>query len=221
MATPDSLSDEIEPEEFGSGTRESGEVALWIVDARKGHGASFGHLAERCRQYLLLVANRELDAGLRSKVGASDLVQETLLTAQQIFARFTGTSEQDLRLWLRRILLNTIAHASRSYRQAGKRNIEREQQLFGHGSEDWLDLVDQASTPRANAIANEQALAIEQAIDRLPEHYRQVISERCFERRTFVEIGQRMDLSGDAARRLWCRAVERLRREWEAGDESR
>ncbi|HQU42903.1 MAG TPA: hypothetical protein PK867_08820, partial [Pirellulales bacterium] len=42
------------------------------VDAR-------GKLFEHCRQYLLLVAERELDCGLRGKLGATDVVQQSFL----------------------------------------------------------------------------------------------------------------------------------------------
>ena len=44
-----------------------------------------GDLLEGCRQYLLLVANEELDSELTAKSGASDMVQETFLRAQHNF----------------------------------------------------------------------------------------------------------------------------------------
>jgi RNA polymerase sigma-70 factor (ECF subfamily) len=217
MATRNSSSRWLEPAK-----PEPNEVEHWIADARAGGVESLGRLAERCRQYLLLVANRELDAGLRSKLGASDLVQETLLTAQQVFGQFAGNSEQELRLWLRAILLNTTAHTSRWYRQTEKRDIHRERPLWNAGSGDdaWHCIAGQ-DTPCRNAIANEQTLAIEQAVNCLPKHYGQVIRLRCFERQSFVEIGRVLQISADAARKLWCRAIDRLRREWEASDESR
>ncbi len=80
--------------------------------ARDGCAESLGQLVDRCRNYLLLVANRGLNPDLRVKVGASDLVQETLLAAQRGFDRFEGSSDAELRLWLRRILLNKMASAT-------------------------------------------------------------------------------------------------------------
>jgi RNA polymerase sigma-70 factor (ECF subfamily) len=198
------------------------DVEQWIADARQGCGKSLGHLAERCRQYLLLVANQELDASLRGKVGASDVVQETLLTAQQIFGRFDGQTEVQLRLWLRRILLHKLAHEGRYYGRTAKRDVLREQELIFDGSRnDGLGLVDQAPTPRGNAIANEQTEAIERAIEQLPDHYQQLIRLRCFEQLTFVQIGELVDTTPDAARKMWCRAIEALGRKWAAPDESR
>ncbi len=221
MATSDERAEWFEPADSRIGLA-AGDVEQWIADARGGCVESLGRLAERCRQYLLLVANRELDADVRGKVGASDVVQETLLKAQEIFDRFDGKSETQLLLWLRRILLHQLAHASRSFHQFAKRDVHREQELDdGDGRNDWASLVDPAPTPRRNAIANERVLAVERTIQRLPEHYQQVIRLRSFDLRSFVEIGQILETSPDAARKLWCRAVEMLRQKWEASDESR
>ena len=72
-----------------------------MAAARCGTDDALGHLLECCRQYLLSVANAELDAHLRTKAGASDLVQETFLEAVRIVDRFHGDSLEELRLWLR------------------------------------------------------------------------------------------------------------------------
>src|SRR5271165_1787781 len=76
---------------------------------------------ETCRKYLLLVANREMRDDLKTKEGASDLVQETLLEAYRDLGRFTGCTEKEMRGWLRGLLLHKVAHAVRRYRHVGKR----------------------------------------------------------------------------------------------------
>lgn len=221
MTTNNGLAERSQPEPTDPMGPLAGEVEQWIADARHGCSESLGHLAERCRQYLLLVANRELESALRGKIGASDVVQETLLTAQQIFSRFDGQTELQLRFWLRRILLHKLAHAERFYGGTAKRDVQREQRLVVDDSRhDWRGLVDQAPTPRAGAIANEQAEAIERAIEQLPEHYQQAIRLRCFDQLSFVQIGEVLNTSPDAARKLWCRAIEALGRRWAARDES-
>jgi RNA polymerase sigma-70 factor, ECF subfamily len=50
-----------------------------------------------CRTYLLLVANREMGNDLKSKEGASDVVQETLLQAHRDWGKFFGRTEAELR----------------------------------------------------------------------------------------------------------------------------
>src|SRR5689334_5788737 len=84
--------------------------------ARNGLQEALGPLLEGYRPYLLLVANRQLPPDLRPKVGASDLVQDTFLEAQRDFAQFHGHTEDELRAWLARVLLNNLANITRQYR---------------------------------------------------------------------------------------------------------
>src|SRR4051812_4493263 len=87
---------------------------------------SITQLLEPCRDYLLAVANSELDSWLRVKIGASDLVQETFIAAYKKFHDFRGTTEPELLGWLRSILLNNVATSVRSFRFTEKRRIDRE-----------------------------------------------------------------------------------------------
>src|SRR5262249_21485567 len=94
----------------------SADAAQWLPAARQGSREALGRLLEACRDYLLLVANKELDPQLQPKGGASDLVQQTFLEAQRDFARFAGNSEEELLAWLRRLLLNNLGDFTRRYR---------------------------------------------------------------------------------------------------------
>src|SRR6516164_9512157 len=96
------------------------DAGRWLAEARAGDRHALGQALEACRRYLLLVAERQLDPYLRAKGGASDLVQETFLEAQCVFRAFAGTSEAELRAWLRRLLLNNLGHFPRRYRATGK-----------------------------------------------------------------------------------------------------
>jgi RNA polymerase sigma-70 factor (ECF subfamily) len=53
-------------------------------------GDDADHGLERFRSYLLLLARVRLDPMVRTKVGASDLVQQTLLEAHRDLAQFRG-----------------------------------------------------------------------------------------------------------------------------------
>jgi RNA polymerase sigma-70 factor (ECF subfamily) len=188
-----------------------------LAEARTGSREALGQALEVCRRYLLLIADRELDADLRAKGGASDLVQETFLEAMRDFPQFGGTSEPELRAWLRRLLLNNLAHFMRRYRMTHKRAVGKEVGLDGDGSKDGVGAGLGAGTPSpsAHAMAHEQAAALQQALGRLPEDYRQIIGLRYQEQHSFEEIGRLMNRSPDAARKLWARAMERFRQEWE------
>jgi RNA polymerase sigma-70 factor (ECF subfamily) len=188
------------------------EVAKWFVAARGGSQEALGFLLEMCRPYLLLVANHQLRPGLRSKVSPSDVVQDTFVKAHAHFARFHGGTEEEWLAWLRRILLNNLANVSRHYLATESRRVGREVAL---DAADPLNVQAQevdapADSPSAEAIRQEELGALEQAVGQLPEHYRQIIHWRNWERLSFEEIGERSGRSAEAARKLWARAVEQL-----------
>jgi RNA polymerase sigma-70 factor (ECF subfamily) len=191
------------------------EVTRWLADARGGSVEALGQVLEACRGYLLRVASRRLSADLRSKGGASDLVQQTFLDAQRDFDRFQGESEKQLLAWLRQILLHNLAHFQRRYRATGKRDLGREAPLAGEASstDAGAGLATQTPSPSEQIVAREEAEVVQQALERLPEEYRQVLALRHQEQLTFEEIGQRLGRSISGARALWLRAVERLNEE--------
>ena len=66
------------------------ELESWILAARQGNREALGRALSSVRDYLLLVANEELDPALHAKGNASDLVQETFLRAQRGVEAFRG-----------------------------------------------------------------------------------------------------------------------------------
>lgn len=188
----------------------------WIVAARKGSKEALGHLLETCRHYLLLVANEQLRDNLQAKVGASDLVQETFLKAHQGFDRFEGQTEAELLAWLRRILLNTLVNQARHYQGTDKREVAREVPLAD--AQVAGGPMAGTESPSAQAMVREQTEALQQALAQLPEHYRQVVCWRNYERLSFEEIGQRLGRTAEAARKLWGRAIEQLQELLESSD---
>jgi RNA polymerase sigma-70 factor (ECF subfamily) len=188
-----------------------------LTAARAGSKEAIGTVLEQCRGYLLGIAERELDADLRSKGGASDLVQETFLEAQRDFAGFRGRTEADLLAWLRRLLLNNLANFARTYRRTAKRRLDREIRLPA-GSESRAgesQFAADTPTPSAQVGAGEDTAALQAALGRLPADYREVITLRHIEGLSFDQIAERMGRSSAALRKLWSRAVERMQAEME------
>ena len=196
-------------------TEPTGDAARWLPAARAGSREALGQLLEAARQYLLSIARQEFDPDLRAKNSPSDVVQETFVEAQRDFGQFQGDTEAELLAWLRQLLLHRVGKLRRRYRDTQKRRLAREVALGGDDSFEGPAgaLAANALSPSGQAMEHEEDQALQEALGRLPEDYRRVISLRHEERLPFEEIGRRLDRSPDAARKLWARAVERLHEE--------
>jgi RNA polymerase sigma-70 factor (ECF subfamily) len=197
-----------------STTRQWAEFQEILDLAREGSDTALGEILQGCRQYLLLVANCELEPELRVKSAASDLVQDTFVSAGEHFRSFRGATAEEMLAWLRQILLHHLASDRRRFFTTKKRQAHRDRSLDSlHDSAIRLQLAADTRTPSRHAIHGEERQMIERALQRLDDRQRLVIQLRHREQLRFEEIAQRMEISTSAARRLWARALDRLRRE--------
>ncbi len=180
-----------------------------IESARRGDENALAELIDSCRNYLLLVANQDLPSEIRSKLGASDVVQEAMLSAHRDFGRFDGATQSDFLAWIRGILKNDLLETRRYYHGAEKRKIGRESPI-DDSRQIGATLRDAAVTPGTNAVRNEQAERLNESMTQLSSEHRQVIELRNWQQLSFSEIGARMNRSENAARKLWARAVQQL-----------
>ena len=72
---------------------------------------------ERCREYLRMLARLQLHPRLHGKLDASDVVQQTLLSAHVNREQFRGHTEAELTAWLRRILVRSLANQVKHHRR--------------------------------------------------------------------------------------------------------
>lgn len=193
----------------GSHPEPSGDIMQLILAAQAGDEAALGFLMQHCRDYLMLIANEEQDRGLQAKFGASDYVQQTLLAAYENIQQFRGQTAEEFRGWLRQILRNDINRVRRQYVEAERRSVDRERRL-DDSTLGTPELVDLAQTPGTDAVLREEARLLKEAMEKLPENYIQVIRLRDWEELSFPEIGRTMNLTEEAARKLWKRAISRL-----------
>ena len=209
MASSDTPNDRSNPTPSSMGSVAFREL---IGEAQRGDDDARNELVSSLYSYLLLVADQELDGQLRAKIGVSDLVQSALVHAEQNLPQFRGDSQKTLLAWARKILRNEIHSARRKYLGAEKRDTRREIPV-AEGSRLGPTIADDHPSPRAEAILQEEALVLRDALESLSDDYRQVVMHRNWERLSFEEIGRRIGRSPDAARKLWVRAIRQLQQE--------
>jgi len=177
---------------------------------------AMGRRLESHRDYLTILARMQIGRRLQGKVDPADVVQETLLHAIRDLAQFRGSSDQELAGWLRRILAARLADLVRRYYGTQGRDVRLEQALqveLDHSSQ-LLDrgLVAPLSSPSQQAVRHEQATWLARALEQLPEDYREVLVLHHLEECAFPEVARRMGRSVEAVKKLWARALARLRR---------
>ncbi len=170
---------------------------------------------ETFRAYLMRLARHEIGMDLAAKVSASDIVQETFLAAGRDIEQFAGASMGELRGWLKGILKHQITNVRRRYRGTSKRRVDLEVAANGGEGERagdwWATISTSATSPSGYAMRQEREQSLRRALAALPEHYQQVIRWHHQEQLSFEAIAGRLGVSPDAARKVWGRALLRLR----------
>jgi RNA polymerase sigma-70 factor (ECF subfamily) len=169
---------------------------------------------ERFRDYLRLLARVQLEPQLRTKLDASDIVQDALLQAHEHRAQFRGRTEAELAGWLRMILANTLAMAARRY-AADARDLDRERSLQDSLTrssariEGWL--AADHSSPSERVMRVEELLRLARALERLPADQREVIEFHHLKGWPVAEVAEAMQRTKAAVMGLLFRGQKKLR----------
>jgi RNA polymerase sigma-70 factor (ECF subfamily) len=177
--------------------------------------ADAGPELERYRNYLLLLARVRLDPRLRGKLDASDVVQQTLLEAHRDREAFRGP-DAARGAWLRQILARNLANVARDFgrerRDVGReRPLEADLDASASRLEGWL-VADQSS-PSQKAEKHERAVAVADALARLPEGQREAVILRHWHGWSLAEIAGRLDCTTAAVTGLLHRGLKNLRKQ--------
>ena len=180
----------------------------------------FDEQLDRHRAYLEMLANMNFDRRLQGRLGASDVVQETLQEAYLQRGNFRGDNTAQLAGWLRQILRNNMIDAARRHLR-GKRavNMERSVEAMNRSSL-RMDAVlsgDQTS-PSECLMRHEQLLTMARALEELPEDQAQAVRMKHLQGLSLKEIGEAMDRSTPAVAGLLHRGLKRLRELMERQD---
>lgn len=182
--------------------------------AREGRPEAIGELMDCFRGYLGILARVQLDKRLQGKVDPSDLVQETLMMAHRDFRSFQGMTEGELVHWMRSILAHVASNMIRHYLGAQCRDVRLERAI-----EEDLDksqavlagfLVAPGDSPSQVVQQREQVLRLNDAMQKLPESYREVVIQHHLQGKSVAEVADSMGRSIDSVQKLRARAVIRL-----------
>lgn len=194
--------------------RASADLFPLLAALRAGSGEADEEFVQHLRHYFTLVVQHEIGTRLQAKIGESDVVQQSCVKVLAKVQQFRGTTEAELRGWLKQLLRNEIKQVRRNF-NLQKRDLRREVAFDGDSSHvaGAPPPADPARTPRAEAMAAERENAVRFALARLPQEYQRVIKLRSWQQLTFPQIAEQMGKSVNAAEKLWYRAIQKLRHE--------
>jgi RNA polymerase sigma-70 factor (ECF subfamily) len=190
-----------------------------LAAARLGDRREIGCLLDVYRDYLWNIAARKLPDCIGAKVAPSDLVQDSLLEASQTLGEFRGSSEFELRAWLKTIVARRAIDVYRRWRGFAKRDVSREITLEQANDRVLFDHGTPTDSPCELAGASELLVNLRTAMNCLTAEHREVIQLRTFQQLSFEEIGTRLGRSAEAGRKLWARAIQSLTREFRSHEQ--
>jgi len=147
----------------------------------------------------------------QSLENAEDLVQETLVRAYQGFAQFRrGTN---LKAWLMKIMLNLfISHYRHQRRTVPTVSLEGLLEELELAEENTDLLLDEAISPEEIVMAKVMDEEVANALEQLPEPFREVVILCDIEGLSYAEAAQALGIPVGTVRSRLSRARETLRR---------
>ncbi len=173
-----------------------------------GHDAVEGFV--RAHNAMLFRVARSM---VRDDAEAEDIVQASLVSALHNFKDFRGGAEP--RTWLTRIVINEAI--SRQRRVGSFTRLRKAAAILSdiavaprHGA---ISFANSASeNPESEAARSEFRVLLENAIDKLPAHFRAVFVLRAVEEFTVEETADALGIPADTVKTRYHRARHRLRR---------
>lgn len=179
--------------------------------AQSGDRAALNRLFDRYYERVRRAVRVRIGRGLRQRLDSGDVLQMVFAKAFQKFDQFDMRNEGALLHWLAEIAEGQIRD------EADKGNAKKRKPEAGvvsmhggdeDGSEPALQVPASVTGPVDKVHKQELKSAVDDALEALPEHYREVIVLRDYESMEWRDIAHRLGKNTDsAARELHSRAM--------------
>jgi RNA polymerase sigma-70 factor (ECF subfamily) len=185
---------------------------LHLLDrAGAGDAAALGELVTRHRDAIRQFIDTRLDPQIRTRVDASDVVQEAHLEAVQRIADYLARRPMPFHLWLCRTAYENLLRLRRKHAEVAGRAVGREKPLPDRSSVLLARQVLAGMAPDARVQEAELAAQVQGALALLEEIDREVLLLRTFDALSNAEAAAVLGIQPAAARKRYGRALRRLR----------
>jgi RNA polymerase sigma-70 factor, ECF subfamily len=192
---------------------DSQETQDLLRQIRSGDRPAFERLFARHQTYLHRLVELRLDPRLRSRVDASDVVQEAHLEALNRLDAYLARPALPFRLWLRQIAFDRALKARRHHLGTARRALGKEVPLPEQSSLLLArHLLAGDSSPSQQLDHRELARRLRQAVGQLPPADRDLVLMRHFEGLSNQEVACLLGIDPATASKRHGRAMLRLHR---------
>jgi RNA polymerase sigma-70 factor (ECF subfamily) len=167
---------------------------------------------EEYREYLKVLARVQLHPRMQGQLDASDIVQQTLLQAHQKHDQFRGSTDRELRGWLRSILARKLVDAARVHRRRqGDAIRSLESSLDQSSARLEVLLISEQSSPSQRAMKAEQLATLAASLPRLPDDQRTALELRYLGSLSVAAVAEHMGRDAVSVTGLLYRGTRALR----------
>ena len=189
----------------------STETQQLLAQAAAKEPGAFEQLFSQHRSYLRKAIEMRLDDRMRSRVDASDVLQETQLEAMRRLPDYLQRRPMPLRLWLRKTAHERLIKLREHHVVAERRAVGREAPLPRRSSMDLAErLLSEDTTPSERANRRETADRLRLAVAGLPDHERDIVLMLDFEGMSSREAALVLDVDASTVHRRHGHALMRL-----------
>jgi RNA polymerase sigma-70 factor (ECF subfamily) len=197
-------------------TDESDDLEVTLKRLQEGEPQALASLFALYRDRLRRMVELRLDARLRGRVSASDILQEAYIGALERLAHYQASPSIPAFVWIRSVTLQRMIDVHRRHLGAKLRAAGREVRLgqedqLGASSEQIAVLIADATSASHAARRGETLAQLQHALDQLEPIDRDVLVLRHFEQLTNQEAAACLGIKATAASKRYVRAIERLR----------
>lgn len=181
-----------------------------------GHG-ELAALFDRHRERLARMVELRMDARLRSRLDASDVLQEAYLSLSRDLDAYTADPAVPPWLWLRIHVGRTLTDLHRRHLGAQRRDAGMEVSLYRHALPGASSaalasmLLGRMTSPTQAAQRAERLLRVQEALNSLDPVDREVLALRHFEQLDRGETAVALGISPEAAAKRYFRALKRMK----------
>jgi RNA polymerase sigma-70 factor, ECF subfamily len=193
------------------------EVIRLIDQVRAGDQGALAALFDRYRDRLRRMVELRMDARLRSRLGASDILQEAYLDVARDLPAYVADPKLTPLLWLRLHVGRRLTTLHRKHLGTRMRDAGMEISMFVDSLPQPSSaalasmLLGRLTSPTQAAQRAERLLQVQEALNSLDPIDREVLALRHFEQLDRNEAAEVLGIGREAAAKRYFRALKRLK----------